>query len=228
VQRNPITEVDIRAEALKREGRGLEAAELLRSYYGGTVIDARLMEEIVKAKDAVYEIRRKPFSPPTDEKPLWESSDGNLALSGIDDKYFDVVKDPRSDTLFAAVTYQDSIVLYKGVVDYGGRTITWSRWTSYSYGGDLRNPDMAVDGSYVYVAFSKAYSSTDHDIRLLKVNRSDATKYMYSFSYSVDFEDYPTVTTDYETFSSAVYVYYAYWNADKDSVMFVRSSSSPI
>ena len=221
VQRNPITQVDIRAEALKEEGKGPEAAELLRSYYGGTVIDARIMEEIVRAKDAVYEIRRKPFSPPTSHKPLWESTDGSIALSGLDEKYFDVVKDPRSDTLFAAVTLRDSIVLYKGTVDYGGRTITWSRWTSYSYSGDLRNPDLAVDGNYVYVAFSKAYSATDHDPRLLKVKRSDASKYLYAFSYSTNFEDFPTVTTDYEEYT-AVYVYYAYWDADKDSVMFIR------
>ena len=222
VHRNPISDVDIRAEALKREGRSLEAAELLRSYYGGTVIDARLMEEAGKAKDAAYDIRHKPFSPPTSYKPLWESTDGDLALTGIDDKYFDVVKDPRSDTLFAAVTYRDSISLYKGTVDYVGRTITWNHWTSYSYSGYLSNPDLAVDGKYVYVAFSKTYSGSDHDPRLLKVKRSDASKYLYYISSSTDFEDFPTVTTDYETYSSAVYVYYAYWNANKDSVMFVR------
>ena len=80
---------------------------------------------------------------------------------------------------------------------------------------------MAIDGDYVYVAFSKAYSSTDHDPRLLKVKRSDASKYLYYISSSTDFEDFPTVTTDYETYVG-VWVYYAYWNADKDSVMFVR------
>ncbi len=224
VRRNPVSDVDTRAETLKGEGMGSEAAELLRSYYGGTVIDARLMEELGKAKDEVYEQRRRPFSPPTSDKPLWESSDGYLAASSLDEKYFDVVKDPRSDTLFAAVVRPDSVVLYKGVVDYVGRTVSWSRWTTYVYSGDLRNPDLAVDGNYVYVAFSKAYSATDHDPRLLKVKRSDTTKYLYYISLAGDFEDFPTVTTDYEQYTS-VYVYYAYWNANKDSVMFARVSN---
>ncbi len=218
-----ITAVDIQADALKREGKGAEAARLLRAHYGGTVIDDRLVQEMGRLKDEVYENRRKPFSPPSSVKPLWESLDGILArTSGLDEKYFDVVKDPRSDTLYAAITLRDSIVLYRGVVNYSSRSISWSRWTSYSYSGDLRNPDMAIDGNYVYVAFSKVFSSTDHDPRLLKVRRSDATKYMYYLSLAGDFEDFPTVTTDYETYSSAVWVYYAYWNANKDSVMFVR------
>ncbi len=223
VQRNPITQIDIRAEALKEEGKGPEAAELLRSYYGGTIIDARLMEEIVRAKDAVYKIRREPFSPPAPYRPLWKSEDSILAMTIDDDKYFDVVKDPRSDTLYAAVTYGDSVVLYRGTIDYVGRTITWSRWTSHAFTRAIHNPDIAVDGKYVYVAFAILFSATDHDPALLQFKRSDGSIYGYGYWFpSPDFEDFPTVTTDYESYSAADYVYYAYWDADKDSVMFVR------
>ncbi len=218
---NSVSDVDIRAEALKREGRGSEAAELLRSYYGGTVIDNAYMSKVARLKDEVYEIRRKPFQSPASEKPLWKSTDGYLASARYDEKYFDVVKDPRSDTLFAAVVVQDSVLLYKGVVDFSGRTVTWSRWVSYYYSGYFLNPSIAVDGAHVWVAFSKAYSASDHDPRLLRVNRSDNSTYLFYLSASTNYEDYPTVTTDYEEFN-AYWIYLAYWNANKDSVMFVR------
>ncbi|NPB04465.1 MAG: T9SS type A sorting domain-containing protein [Thermotogae bacterium] len=220
-RQNEITEVDRQAEALKQEGRSAAAAELLRAFYGGKVIDNVHVAPMVALKDEVYRNRAKPFKASSFEKPLWRSLDGSLALGGYDEKYFDVVKDPRSDTLFAAVVITDSVVLYKGIVNFGSSSISWSRWVSYYYYGTLHNPSIALDSTHVWVAFSKIYSSSDHDVRILRVNRSDGSTYLYGVSYAIDYEDYPTITTDYEYYSSS-WIYMAYWNADKDSVMFVR------
>ncbi len=213
----------IQAEALRRQGRYKEAEDLILG--NGKVIDNEEMRILGELKDKIYAQRRNPFQPPSTPRPLWETSDGMMTSSGLDEKYHDVVKDPHSDTLFAAVIKgTDSIIVYKGIIDWTTPTITWSRWVGWGYptGGPLLDPSIAVSANYVFVGFSKYYSSTDIDPRILKINRSTSSTYLYYISSSLDYERSTVITTDYEEYVATTYVYFAYWNDNKDSVMFAR------
>ncbi|MEO0171595.1 MAG: hypothetical protein ABIL41_08135, partial [candidate division WOR-3 bacterium] len=218
-----VTVTEMQVENLRRMGLNDQAAELARGK--GRVIDNGQMRVLGDLKDRIYLQRKNPFSPPSSYKPLWESYDLTLAGSSLDEKYHDVAKDPNSDTLFAAVIKEpDSIIVYKGTIDWATPTINWTQWVSYEYpgGGPLMDPSITVTGRYIFVGFSKYYSSTDIDPRILKIDRSTASTYLYYISTSSDLERATVITSDYEQFSTGYWIYFAYWNDNKDSVMFVR------
>ncbi len=216
-----VTVTEMQVENLRRMGLNDQAAELARGK--GRVIDNEQMRVLGELKDRVYLQRKNPFLPPSSYKPLWESLDGYLAASTLEEKYHDVAKDPRSDTLFAAVIKEpDSIIVYKGVIDWATPTITWTQWVSYGYPGPLMDPSITVTGRYIFVGFSKYYDSTDIDPRILKINRFTASTYLYYISLSGNLERATVITSDYEQYSTGYWIYFAYWDDNKDSVMFVR------
>jgi hypothetical protein len=221
-------EVDMRVQALRKAGKHREAIELLKSYYNIQLIDNEQVKRQAEEKGKSYKLNsHQPTSPKDHSSEInWLGFEGTLAGTTAHEKLHDVVKDPLTDTLFAVVIRgNDTLVLYKGVVNFATASISWSEWIKVSTTLPVTDPSITLGSTlagnkYVVVAFSQ-YFGTDFDPRILKINRNTGAMYVYTISGSTDDERAPFVTSDYESYADS-YIYLVYWNDNKDSLMFSR------
>lgn len=153
----------------------------------------------------------------------WLTPEGNIRISGGARGPQDAVRDPQSDTVFAAFIGGDSLFIYKAYLDIGNDTVLWEKWKSYYMPG-LTEVDIEVDPNHIYVA-TTSYIYNQYNAALNVIDRSTGVKR----TFGVENSPYTntksiSLTTNYPCIISPLFrrVFMSYWNDSTNTINIMR------
>ena len=151
----------------------------------------------------------------------WLSLEGTFVVGGGAKGPHAMVRDPGSDTVFAAFISNDTLFIYKAYLDLANDTVIWVKAHTYPY-SNLEEVDIEVTPSYIYIAASQ-YLLNQYNAFLIVIDRST---WVIEGTFSVD-DWSPTVNTksvslavNYPCVALPTYrrVFMSYWNDSTNTV----------